>query len=184
MGRRGPPSRRRASGGDPAAGGEAHLALPQHNDGGRGFIALANSLWTTRKICMWLSDGTVVEMQTEPGHCYLANFFGVEHQVVHAADGAEAGRGHTHTHTPVSSTTLKSSILPAAPFSVIPVAPAGVGFGRGLRPAWWLAPARHIPRGQQRQNSSSRASPIWRRGSSSGRLGAPSGGAGKRCPRN
>ena len=36
-------------------------------------------------------------MQTEPGHCYLANFFGVEHQVVHAADGAEAGRGHTHT---------------------------------------------------------------------------------------
>ena len=43
----------------------------------------------------------IVEMQTEPGHCYLANFFGVEHQVVHAADGAEAGRCHTHTHTSV-----------------------------------------------------------------------------------
>ena len=64
VGRRGPPSRRRASGGDPAAGGETHLALAQHYDGGRGFIALAISLWTTRKIRMWLSDGTVVEMQT------------------------------------------------------------------------------------------------------------------------
>ena len=89
--------RRRASGGDPAAGGETHLALAQHYDGGRGFMALAISLWTTRKIRMWLSDGTVVEMQTEPGHCYLANFVGVEHEVVHAAAGAEPGRGYTRT---------------------------------------------------------------------------------------
>ena len=97
VGRRAPASRRRASGGDPAAGGEAFVALPEHYDGGRGFIALAISLWTTRKIRMWLSDGTVVEMQTEPGHCYLANFIGVQHQVLHAAAGAVAGRGHTNT---------------------------------------------------------------------------------------
>ncbi len=97
VGRRAPASRRRASGGDPAAGGEAFVALPEHYDGGRGFIALAISLWTTRIVRMWLSDGTVVEMQTEPGHCYLANFVGVQHQVLHAAAGAEAGRGHTNT---------------------------------------------------------------------------------------
>ena len=130
---------------------------------------------------MWLSDGTVVEMQTEPGHCYLANFVGVKHQVVHAAAGAEEGRGYTHT--PVSSTTLKSSILPAAPFSVISVAPARIGFGRASRSAWSLARARHSARGQQRRNSSSRASPIWRRGTNSGGLGAPRRGAGRPSPR-
>ena len=97
VGRRAPVSRRRVAGGDPAAGGEAFVALPDHYDGGRGFIALAVSLWTTRIIRMWLSDGTVVEMQTEPGHCYLANFVGVQHQVLHAAAGAEARRGHTNT---------------------------------------------------------------------------------------
>ena len=96
VGRRAPASRRRASGGDQAAGGEVFVAMPEHYDGGRGFIALAISLWTTRIIRMWLSDGTVVEMQTEPGHCYLANFVGVQHQVLHAAAGAEAGRGHTN----------------------------------------------------------------------------------------
>ena len=58
---------------------------------------MAISLWTTRKIRIRLSDGTVVEMQTEPGHCYLANFVGVEHEVVHAAAGAEPGRGYTRT---------------------------------------------------------------------------------------
>ena len=52
VGRRAPASRRRASGGDPAAGGEAFVALPEHYDGGRGFIALAISLWTTRIIRM------------------------------------------------------------------------------------------------------------------------------------
>ena len=97
VGRRAPASRRRIPGKGPAAGGEAFVALPEHYDGGRGFIVLAISLWTTRIIRMWLSDGTVVEMQTEPGHCYLANFVGVRHQVVHAAAGAEAGRGHTNT---------------------------------------------------------------------------------------
>ena len=105
VGRRAPAPRRRASNGDPAldgggdqaVGGEARVALPEHYDGGRGFIILAISLWTTRIVRMWLSDGTVVEMRTEPGHCYLANFVGVQHQVLHAADGAEAGRGHTHT---------------------------------------------------------------------------------------
>ena len=106
VGRRAPAPRRRASngdaaldgGGDQAVGGEARVALPEHYDGGRGFIILAISLWTTRIVRMWLSDGTVVEMRTGPGHCYLANFVGVQHQVLHAADGAEAGRGHTHTH--------------------------------------------------------------------------------------
>ena len=88
---------RSASGGDAAAGGEAFVALPMHYDGGRGFIAMAISLWTTRVIRMWLEDGTVVDMQTEPGHVYLANFIGIEHQVVHAAAGAQAGRGHTRT---------------------------------------------------------------------------------------
>ena len=87
---------RRASGGDPAVGGEAFVAMPEHYDGGRGFIVLAISLWTTRIIRMRLSDGTVVEMQTEPGHCYLANFVGAQHQVLHAAAGAEARRGHTN----------------------------------------------------------------------------------------
>ena len=43
----------------------------------------------------WHADGTVSEMKAEPGHCYLANFIGVEHQVVHARGGGEAGRGHT-----------------------------------------------------------------------------------------
>lgn len=105
VGRRAPAPRRRASNGDPAldgggdqvVGGEARVALPEHYDGGRGFIILAISLWTTRIVRMWHSDGTVVEMRTGPGHCYLANFVGVQHQVLHAADGAEAGRGHTHT---------------------------------------------------------------------------------------
>ena len=97
VGRRAPASRRPASGGDPAADREASVALPEHYDGGRGFIVLAISLWTTRVIRMWLSDGTAVDMQTEPGHCYLANFVGVQHQVLHAAAGAEAGRGHTNT---------------------------------------------------------------------------------------
>ena len=97
VGRRAARGRRPASGGDSAAGGEAFVALPEHYDGGRGFIALAISLWTTRVIRMWLQDGTVVDMRTEPGHCYLANFVGIRHQVVHAAAGAELGRGHTHT---------------------------------------------------------------------------------------
>jgi hypothetical protein len=44
---------------------------------------------------MWHADGKVSEMRTEPGHCYLANFIGVEHQVVHESGGGEAGRGHT-----------------------------------------------------------------------------------------
>ena len=97
VGRRAPASRRPASGGDPAADREASVALPEHYDGGRGFIVLAISLWTTRVIRMWLSDGTAVDMQTEPGHCYLANFIGVEHQVLHERGGGEAGRGHTST---------------------------------------------------------------------------------------
>ena len=46
---------------------------------------------------MWLSDGTAVDMKTEPDHCYLANFIGVEHQVLHARGGGEAGRGHAST---------------------------------------------------------------------------------------
>ena len=99
VGRRAASRRGKAAGGEPApaAGGNAFVALPEHFDGGRGFIVLAISLWTTRTIRMWLSDGTVVDMQTEPGHCYLANFVGVKHQVLHAAAGAEAGRGHTNT---------------------------------------------------------------------------------------
>ena len=87
-----------SGGGDSAAGDEAQVALPMHYDGGRGFIVLAISLWTTRTIRMWRADGTVVDMRTEPGHCYVANFIGVEHQVLHAAAGAEAGRGHTNTN--------------------------------------------------------------------------------------
>ena len=47
--------------------------MPEHYDGGRVFMALAISLWTTRIVRMWLSDGTVVAMETEPGHCYLAD---------------------------------------------------------------------------------------------------------------
>ena len=106
VGRRAAASRNRAPGVDPAAGGEDFVSLPEHYDGGRGFIVLAISLWTTRIIRMWLSDGTVVDMQTEPGHCYLANFIGVKHQVLHAAAGAEAGRagaeaGRGHTNTSV-----------------------------------------------------------------------------------
>ena len=97
VGRRAVEPRRRATGKNPAAGGEAFVALPEHYDGGRGFIVLAISLWTTRFIRMWRADGTVVEMRAEPGHCYLANFVGVRHQVLHAAAGAEAGRGHTNT---------------------------------------------------------------------------------------
>jgi hypothetical protein len=97
VGRRasGPP--RPASGEHRAAGGEAFVAMPEHYDGGRGFIVLGISLWTTRIVRMWLSDGTVVDMKTEPGHCYLANFIGVRHQVLHAAAGAEAGRGYANS---------------------------------------------------------------------------------------
>ena len=69
--------------------------MPAHYDGGRGFIVLGISLWTSRLVRMWHADGTVSEMKAEPGHCYLANFIGVEHQVVHARGGGEAGRGHT-----------------------------------------------------------------------------------------
>ena len=129
VGCRAPAPRRRASNGDPAldgggdqaVGGEACVALPEHYDGGRGFIILAISLWTTRIVRMWHSDGTVVEMRTEPGHCYLANFVGVQHQVLHAADGAEAGRGHTHT--PVSSAISNSFIFPAAHFPLFLLLP-------------------------------------------------------------
>ena len=71
--------------------------MPIHYDGGRGFIVLSFSLWTSRVVRMWHADGAVTDMRAEPGHCYLANFIGVEHQVLHARGGGEAGRGHTST---------------------------------------------------------------------------------------
>ena len=71
--------------------------MPIHYDGGRGFIVLGFSLWTSRVVRMWHADGAVSDMKAEPGHCYLANIIGVEHQVLHARGGGEAGRGHTST---------------------------------------------------------------------------------------
>ena len=105
---------------------------------------MAISLWTTRIVCMWLSDGTCFDMKTEPWHCYIANFIGVRHQVLHAADGAEAGRGYT-----------KSSVLgdievvyfARSAFFRFSSAPTNVGFGRASRPACALALARHSPSG-------------------------------------
>ena len=86
-----------AGGARPASGGSDLVAMPVHYDGGRGLIVLGISLWTSRVVRMWHADGTMTEMKTEPGHCYLANFIGVEHQVVHERGGGEAGRGHTST---------------------------------------------------------------------------------------
>ena len=54
-------------------------------------------MWTTRIVRMWLADGAVIDMKTEPDHCYRANFIGVKQQVLHVRGGGEVGRGHTST---------------------------------------------------------------------------------------
>ena len=69
--------------------------MPKHFDGGRGLIVLAIALWSNRLIRIWRKDGTIAEMRTKSGHCYLANFIGCEHQVVHEADSEPEDVAHT-----------------------------------------------------------------------------------------
>ena len=46
-------------------------------------IVLAVGLWSSRSVRMWLEDNSVREMTSSSGHVYMANFIGVEHQVLH-----------------------------------------------------------------------------------------------------
>ena len=69
-------------------------------------------------------------MKTEPGHCYLANFIGVEHQVLHTTSaGAEAGRGYTKSG---ALGDVEVVYLARSAFSWFPSAPTSVGFWSGL----------------------------------------------------
>ena len=129
--------------------------MPIHYDGGRGFIVLSFSLWTSRVVRMWHADGAVTDMRAEPGHCYLADFIGVEHQVLHARAAARPAGAILQ---PQPSGSSKPFISAAARRSGTTSAATSAGSGKVSRVDCVLAPARRTPSGRRRRRSRSRAS--------------------------
>ena len=74
-------------------GGE--FQFPIHEDGSRGSLLLAFSLWTGKTLRLYTGDKeeTLADsIRCHSGHCYASDFMGTRRQVVHPSGVSDAER--------------------------------------------------------------------------------------------